>query len=333
VGVFLALVVWVVSWFRVPQAVATSAARTWPGDMGTLDSVIGRMPRQEANEASRKLAQLAAALPKSEAIDDYAWREVARGDATIGAPPTVPDISAIRELLLHEKLLWEHRLEVGAADVGEARAVQMTVARTLVASALTKARANDPAAWDDLHAVWKLARSLDGNPQVMEQTAVLSMSRMINGVAWKFPLPAPAWLAEVHERDLVRPLLDAFQYQTADYWQSGAQMFPTKSLADSVEHDRRIAEALFHTRRCDVTTAMNELGTDLTSVWRRAFRYRAEREGSANALRVREGKPVVTTSQCEGSAWAFDGKTLRFSSEIATPPPDRPMPLVLTIRQ
>ena len=42
------------------------------------------------------------------------------------------------------------------------RAVQMTVARALVASALTKARANDPAAWEDLHAVWKLARSLDG---------------------------------------------------------------------------------------------------------------------------------------------------------------------------
>ena len=35
---------------------------------------------------------------------------------------------------------------------------------------------------------------------------------------------------------------------------------------------------------------MNDLGTDLSSVWRRAFRHRAEREATANSLRVRVGK-------------------------------------------
>ncbi len=108
-------------------------------------------------------------------------------------------------------------------------------------------------------------------------------------------------------------------------------MFPTKWLATSVEHDRLIAEELFDASRCDVNAPANELETDLTSVWRRAFRYRAEREATANALRVREGKPIETASRCSDGGWMFDGTTLRFSREIATAPPDRPMPLVLRL--
>jgi hypothetical protein len=77
---------------------------------------------------------------------------------------------------------------------------------------------------------------------------------------------------------------------------------------------------------------MNELGTDLTSVWRRAFRYRAEREATANALRVREGKSIETGSRCSAGGWMFDGATLRFSREIATAAPDTPMPLVLSVK-
>jgi hypothetical protein len=204
--------------------------------------------------------------------------------------------------------------------------------RALVASALTKARANDPAAWDDLHAVWKLARTLDAHPQMMAQTAALSMARMINAVAWKMALPAPAWLGELQARDQLQPLLDAFQFQAASYWESGALILPTTSLAASIEHDRLIAEELFSLTLCDVNAPVNELGTDLTSVWRRAFRYRAEREATANALRVREGKSIEAGSRCSDGGWMFDGTTLRFSREIATTAPDKPMPLVLRVK-
>jgi hypothetical protein len=328
----IALVVWVISWFRAPGAVATSAARAWPGGMGTLDSLADPSSTPPANDASAKLAALARTLPKNEAVNDFVAREIARGELTTGEPPALPEVSPIRELLLREPIVWERHEEIGHAGTQAMRAVQLTAARALVASALAKARANDPAAWEDLHAVWKLARTLDGHYQMMEQTAVLTMARMINAVAWKMPLPAPAWLGELQERDNVRPLLEAFQHQTASYWRSGAEMFPTKSLAESVEHDRLIAEELFHTTRCDVRARANELGTDLTSVWRRAFRYRAEREATANALRVREGKPIETASRCSDGGWAFDGTTLRFSHDIATAPPDRPMPLVLRVQ-
>jgi hypothetical protein len=329
----IALVVWVISWFRTPEAVAASAARPWPGGMRALDSVAGRFPPLQANAASVRLAALVNALPKNDAVGQFVAREIARGDLTIGKPPALAEVSAIRELLLREPIIWQRREGIGGDQESlAARARQQLVARALVASALAKARANDPAAWENLHAVWNLALSLDGHPQLMAQTAALSMARMINAVAWKMPLPAPAWLGELQERDNVRPLLEAFQYSAASYTEDGLRIFPTKMLADSVEHDRLIAETLSNEIRCDVNAPANELGTDLTSVWRRAFRYRAEREATANALRVREGKPIETASRCSDGGWVFDGTTLRFTREIATPAPDRPMPLVLRIK-
>jgi hypothetical protein len=300
--------------------------------MGTLQAVAERWPPQTANEASVKLATLAGALPKNEAIDDFVARQITKDDLTIDEPPALPDVSAIRDLLLGEPVVWERYDEVGDQNAISARTMHLTMARTLVASALTKARANDPTAWNELHAVWKLARTLDGHPQMMTQTAALSMDRMVNAVAWKMPLPAPAWLGELQARDNVQRLLESFQFQSASYWRDGARIFPTKWLANSVEHDRAIAQQLIDLDQCDVNAPMNELGTDLSSVWRRAFRYRAEREATANAIRVREGKPIEPTSRCSDGKWMFDGITLRFSREIATGAPDTPMPLVLRVK-
>lgn len=329
----IALMIWVISWFWAKDAVVQSTARPWPGEMGALDSVAARLPKLQANDASVKLTALANALPKNSAADDFVAREIARGELAIGKPPALTDVSAIRELLLREPVIWERHEGIGGdTETTARRAAQMTVARTLVASALTRARDNDPAAWEELRAVWKLAGSLDPHPQMMAQTAAFSMARMINAVAWKMPLPAPAWLAELQQHDSVRPLLEAFQYQTASYAKDGLQLFPTKMLAASVDRDRGIAEALVSETRCDVNAQANELGTDLTSVWRRAFRYRAEREATANALRIREGEPIQVTSRCSDGGWTFDGTTLRFPREIATAAPDRPMPLVLRVK-
>ena len=326
------LVVSVALWFRNEGAVSTSAGRPWPEGMGTLYAARDHWPPLKANGASVKLTALAKTLPGNEGVDDFVEREIVRGDLTIGDPPVLADVSAIRDLLLREPVIWERHDEIGDQNAVAARAMQMTVARLLVASALAKARANDPAAWDDLHAVWKLALTLDGHPQMMAQTAVLSMARMINAVAWKMPLPAPVWLGELQERDNVQRLLEAFQFQAASYWEDGSWIFPTKWLANSVDHDRLIAEELFYLNRCDVNAPVNELGTDLTPFWRRAFRYRAEREATANAIRVREGKSIETGSRCSDGGWMFDGTTLRFSREISTAAPDKPMPLVLRVK-
>ena len=332
VVVAIALVIWVISWFRNEDAVATSAARPWPGRMGTLDAVNARLQPLEANAASVRLTALVKALPNSEALNEFVGREISRGEVTIGEPPAVPDVSAIRELVLREPIVWKRHEGIDHPGTEAMRTLELTAARALVASALVKARATDSTAWEDLRAAWKLGRALDGHPQMMAQTAALTTARMINAVAWKMPLPVPAWFAELRERDQLPPLLEAYQYLIASYWADGAKMFPTKYLADSVEHDRVIAEEVSNNTRCDVTLRMNKLGVDVTSVWRRAFRYRAEREATANALRVREGKPIETKSRCSDGAWTFDGKQLRFSRDIPTAAPDRPMPLVLQVQ-
>ena len=275
----------VVALFWSNEPIVRSGAQPWPGGLGTLDSVAQRVTPQAANETSKKLTALENARPM--------------------------DVAAIRALLLREPVVWGREggvVEVGNQGTTDRRVVVMTIARALVADAVTTR------SWDDLHAAFNLARSLDAQPELMEQTAGLSIARMINDVAWKMPLPAPAWLDELEARDYVRPLLEAFQYQTADYWQSGRM--PTKWRAESAEEDRRIAEAVFNETRCDAHPPVNRNGSDLTPIWRRAFRYRAEREATANALRVREGKPIDTHSRCSDGTWSFDGTTLRFSRDI-----------------
>src|SRR5437762_227131 len=137
----IAFVVWVVSWFRTPDAVATSGAQAWPGGMGTLDSVAKRFPPLQANEASMKLSALANALPKNEAVDSFVAREIARGELAIGKPRTLPDVSAIRELLLREPIVWKRHDGIGDTDTQAMRVVQLTITRALVANALIKARA------------------------------------------------------------------------------------------------------------------------------------------------------------------------------------------------
>lgn len=321
----------VLPWIWAKGAVTASAAKPWPGGLGPLELVAGRYPRLEENAAARTLMQLASALPRSEAIDEFVRREIARDEIQIGEPPLLPDVSAIRDLLRRESVVWERRDGVGDGATTTLRATQLTVARALIASALAKARSNDLAAWEDLHAVWTLAGALDPYPQVMVQTAALSMARMVNAVAWKMPLPPPPWFAELQERDFLRRMLEAFQFQAASYWNGGEESLPTKWLANSIDKDRGIAEALFQETRSDVTAPMNDLGTDLSSVWRRVFRYRVEREATANALRVRDGRPIEIVSRCSDGGWTFDGTTLRFAREIATAAPDAPMPLVLRI--
>ena len=100
----IALVAWVFLWFRNEDAVATSAAQPWPGEMGSLDAAGTRWPSLKANDASVKFTELAKTLPKNEAVDGFVDREIARGELTIGDPPALPDVSAIRELLDAERL-------------------------------------------------------------------------------------------------------------------------------------------------------------------------------------------------------------------------------------
>src|SRR6059058_5318387 len=100
--VLLAAAVYVVSWFWAGDEVAAAAARPWPEGLGTLAAVPDRYPAQQENEAARKLANLAGRFAENDAITAYVRHEIARGELAIAEPPTIAELTAIRDLLLRE---------------------------------------------------------------------------------------------------------------------------------------------------------------------------------------------------------------------------------------
>src|SRR5687767_9592917 len=232
----LAAAVYVASWFWAEDEVDAAADQPWPHGLGTLAAVPDRYPPHQENAAARKLTELAGAIAENEAVIAYVRQEVARGDLTSAEPPAIPDLTAIRDLLLREPVVWKRDISVQhGGHLGKVRMFKSLV-RALVASALGRARKNDATAWEDLHAAWNLTESLDEHPHLILRVVALSMTRTINAVAWKMPLPVPAWFGEVQERDFIHPLFETLQHEN---W-ARARFFkiPLKPFADRIERER-----------------------------------------------------------------------------------------------
>jgi hypothetical protein len=335
--VVLAAVVYVASWFWAGDKVDAAAARPWPDGLGTLAAVPNRYPPQHENDAARTLTKLAGSIAENDAVTAYVRQEIARSSLTIAEPPRIGNVSPIRDLLLRERIVWERDLMQQHGGLLPKVAMHLTLMRALVASALGHARQNDVAAWDDLHAAWNLTKALNEHPHVIPRVVAMSMTRAINAVAWKMPLPVPAWFAEVQDRDLVRLLIETLQFEN---WRKRKdEIIPLKPFAETIERERNLASVLARMTACEpnsviVTGAQSDPIFRLDIGWRRAFRYRVEREATANALRARAGKPIEESSRCSDGGWSFDGKTLRFTKPIALPERlDTSMPLTLHIRE
>lgn len=333
----LAAAVYVASWFWAGDKVAAAAARPWPDGLGTLAAVPNRYPPQHENEAARTLTKLAAAVAENDAVTTYVRQEIARGELTIAEPPAMAGISTIRDLLLREPVVWERDLLQQHGGLLGKVAMHLSLMRALVASALGRARQHDGSAWDDLHAAWNLTKSLDGHPHLILRVVAMSMTRAINAVAWKMPLPVPAWFGEVQDRDLVQPLFETLQYENWRRWKE--QTFPLKPFAERIERERTLTGELARATGCELNRVI-ERGdrsdpNDRVDIgWQRAFRYRVEREATANALRARAGQRIDAGSHCSDGGWSFDGKTLRFAKPIALPERrDTSMPLTLHVRE
>jgi hypothetical protein len=335
--VLLAAAVYVASWFWAGDEVTTAAARPWPDGLGTLAAVPDRYPPQQENDAARKLTTLAAAVADNGAVTAYVRGEIARGELTIAEPPALADLSAVRDLLLHERVVWKRDLVQQHGGLLGKVELHLTLMRALVASALGRARRNDVGAWEDLHAAWNLTKVLDGHPHLILRVVTMSMTRAINAVAWKMPLPVPPWFDEVREHDLVHPLLETLQFENWRRWKDDP--FLLKPFAERIDRERALAGELARKSECELNRAIETGGrTDpigkLDIAWQRAFRHRAEREATANALRARAGQPIEAGSHCSDGGWSFDGKTLQFSKPVALPERrDTSMPLTLHVRE
>ena len=328
--VLLAAAVYVASWFWAGDEVAAAAARPWPDGLGTLAAVPDRYPPQYENEAARKLTKLADPVAENDAVTTYVRQEIARGELTIAEPPTIADVSAIRDLLLREPVVWERDISLQHGGLLPKVTMYLSLMRALVASALGRARQHDVAAWDDLHAAWNLTKSLDGHPHLILRIVAMSMTRAINAVAWKMPLPVPAWFDEMQKRDLVRALIETLQFEKWRTWRH--EMFVVKPFAETIDRERSFTSELARATECEFHRVSET--PDLDMGWQRAFRYRVEREATANALRARARQPIEEGSHCSDGGWNFDGKTLRFAKPIALPERrDTSMPLTLHVRE
>jgi hypothetical protein len=141
--VVLAAAVYVASWFWAGDEVAAAAARPWPDGLGTLAAVPNRYPPQHENDAARKLATLAGPVAENDAVTTYVRQEIARGELTIGEPPAIAGLSAIRDLLLREPVVWERDLLQQHGGLLPKVAMHLSLMRVLVASALGRARQHD----------------------------------------------------------------------------------------------------------------------------------------------------------------------------------------------
>src|SRR5688572_29235264 len=137
--VLMAAMVYVASWFWAGDQVDAAAARPWPQGLGTLAAVPERYPPQQENEAARKLITLAGTFGENDAVTTYVRREIARGEVTIAEPPAIPDLSAIRDLLLREPIVWKRDVSVQhGGHLGRIR-MYVSLTRALGANALGRA--------------------------------------------------------------------------------------------------------------------------------------------------------------------------------------------------
>ncbi|HYH10232.1 MAG TPA: hypothetical protein VEK11_24500 [Thermoanaerobaculia bacterium] len=335
-------------------AVATAAnagamrasRREWTHGLGSVAAVASHYPTRTQNVEASRLIVYAMPLgidftpaskrtpdPALEAAGNYLRQVQARADRTIPEPPAevmrylathATQLDLVRDHLLHADVVW-------AVDIGKGfeaplpnMLAHLQLARVLVIRALLSGSSAD------LHGAWRLSQLMQSRPEMIPQIIGLAIARMINAAAWKLPLPAPAWLAEMDAVDHAWLLARTMQ---VELWMASVKAPPGwKPLAQIpiarlTNHQRDTAAALLANRACgfDAVRFFDErrkgslagiFTPSIASAWRRAFRYRAEREATRNALRIAAGEPVVERSVCSDGTWRFADATLAFSREL-----------------
>ena len=350
--------------------------KPWPENLGPLEDVPKRFPKRGASADAVRLAELARPLgieflaTKSaddvhEAIGKFVGAEHVRDVAEIAAPPSpvaeyvekhAPHIDAVRDHLLQSReIAW-------AVDLGKTFnapipniVAHLRLTRLLIARALIRSRGGDAGAWDDLRAAYVLERSLHPRPELVPQVVALSMARSINAAAWKMPLPAPAWLAEMQAVDHRALILRGMQVDTWVVWRNvpdelpmaGMRSYLYASMANMALHQHESAVELVQVQSCgfdgkafdqqrEKEIARWNTPGQITimgggDLWSRMLRYGAEKEGTANAMRVRAGQSAIKESRCADGTWSYDAGRVSFLPAIRkSAPVEMPLSLAVT---
>jgi len=343
IGFVLFLVtIWVVAFATGEAELRRALREPWPYGLGSVEQLMAR-PRPTASSEAWRLMKLLNRFPFVAGSDTWLAEQVKKTNDDVDPPPGAVDQAKVAEvvrfiLAANDRLRWGTR----AYRVTEA-------AEALGVAALERARSGDPAtAWDDVHAMWILARSVT---HTHARIRTLELERLANGIARKLPPPVPEWTVEMATFDPRRDAAAALQINASFYAQRRRGRSPAIRLdlffrplidrlsARSVRETHAIADAMT-ARRCRVDEKTMKdatmAGTTSPQIVYRAARFDAEEEATAKLLalkaeRARSGRwPAlfagVTDSRCAESSWQYevspDGShmELRMSKEPAEEP-------------
>ncbi len=385
----VAIIVLVVGgWFvalRYYEAKETRAAQVaWVG-LGSVDATPQRFPDVKQSAGATKLVALASAahidmepryrardvntqtkpapdaqtIEVRKALGDYIKEQFERTGDAIDAPPPVAAhylaendaaLNAIRDHILSgATIAWDTKLTDGFDQPIPNLISMMHLQRAFSARALEKARRNDPAAWDELHASWELNRSLWSRPDLLSALIALASTRMSNGAARKMPLPAPAWMNETYSFDYLGAMAAS---QQAEAWAIRHAIPGRRPMndvvrapwyayqsADALDVLRTYTDAAVRSKACDadssqfataraaMTTTNNVAIPNLVGAWHRLMRFRAELEATERILQLRAGQTPSPQSQCSDGTWQVTANSIKFSKDVKVPPPGIRFPL------
>jgi len=348
--VLLLALIWVVMYVSAGAAMRDAGREPWPYGLGTIEALNARNDDRIASKEAKEIARLIEDLAPDEASpEDYVDVQTARKDDAIDPPPDNAGLKSrdapIAELVravngAGGRIVW---------GVEGAPYQSDDAGYLLAAAALDRARNGDAArAWDDLHAVWLLARTLATEPYGGEMA--LKIKRAANAVARKLPPPSPAWTAELSATEPRRDTAAIIQQQTASRART-ATSFPGPLIifrplsdwieASNIRRSRASAVSMTTSPRCRMDTAQEQDVPDATAIYR-AARIEAELEATAKVLalkneRARLGRwpPSLAdagASRCADNHWIYsvarDGAamTLRMSWEVAAEPGHKTAP-------
>lgn len=347
-------------WMAGSIVQSRSISQPWPRKLGTIKEVPLRYPPTADSAAATELVRLANAAganlapgareqkPPDKirgAIADYIRLVIEeRGDKIAPPPPAVQQyldehraqFDAIRDHLLSgEPIVWRSNLGGDPEPIPNLLG-QLHLARVFTARALVSD--SNAAAWNELHAVWQIARSLWKRPEIISVLIALASSRMANAAARKMPEPhEPQWFTqELRPFDVTGATIAAEQ---AEAWRVSqlrselprfARPFARFYAARTIGQMREYVERVDGSGACDIKTIGKPKGNDienLASVFGRVLRYRAEVEATERVLQLRRGEMPLQKSQCKDGWWIVSPERVRFSLEIRVEPPGHRIPL------
>jgi hypothetical protein len=330
------------------SALRDAQREQWPYGLGTLKDLEGRAGKGAASSAAKEITRLADALEAEEASPaDYVSAQTSKTNDQIDAPPPTAGLKGHEAPLaeiVHTVVGAGNRLVWGAGgtpwqldDAGQ----------MIAAAALDRARNGDGAgAWENVHALWILARSVDAEPYGAD--TALKLSRAANAVARKLPPPAPPWAGELAAFNPRRETAAIIQQNTESRVSSNSPLpgplILFKPMADWIEasnarRSRAAAEAMSKAPRCRIDTSQDLPHTEEAY---RAARMEAELEATAKILalkneRARLGRwPAALdgagASRCAENRWIYEpgpsGRSMKLhmSWEVAAEPANKTAP-------